>query len=248
MPVTRVLAALAMWVLLSSPSTAQQAVRVGVATVGAPFSFHDDSTNTDQGLMVDLINEIGKTGSLKVQLQPVVFSSLVSSLTNGKVDIIVGTLAVTAERKGEMSFSHTVYTDSDALILPKADPAKYTSYDDLKGKVLGLQKGVVLLQALHTDLFPKIRIYDGGPDVMRALAAGEVDVGVANRSIAGYLLKKGDFPTLQLASSFKPTTFGDIAFGLRKGDPGLLNTVDAALAKIEAAGTLNAVLEKWGVR
>jgi ABC-type amino acid transport substrate-binding protein len=148
----------------------------------------------------------------------------------------------------QIGYSQTVYTDYDALIVTKSDSTQYATYDDLKGKVLGLQKGIVPLTSLHTDLYPKIRIYDGGPDVMRALVAGDIDVAVANRSIVGYQLKIGAFPTLQLVPSFKPTTFGDIAFGLRKDDARLTGIVDDALSKVRAAGTLQTILEKWGVQ
>ena len=249
MPIARVLVALAVCALFSSPAPAQQqTVRAAVATIGAPFSFHDDATNSDQGLMVDLINEIAKTADFKLQLQPTAFASLMQSLTDGKADILVATLGVTPDRKATIAFSQTVFTDSDALFVPRSDATKYASYDDLKGKILGLQKGIVPLKNLHTELYPKIRIYDGGPDVLRALVAGEIEVGVVNRSVGGYQLKIGAFPTLQLVPTFKPTTFGDIAFGLRKDNPRLLSTVDGALAKIQAAGTLNAILAKWGVQ
>ena len=247
MAIARFLAALALCALVTTGASAQQATRVGVASIGAPFSFHDDATNTDQGVMVDVINEIGKTAGLKLQFQSVDVASLTTALTSSKIDLIAATLPVNPQRK-DIAFSQKVYTDSDALITPKSDAGTYATYDDLKGKILGLQKGVVPLQSLHTDLYKRIRIYDGGPDVMRALVAGEVDVGVTNRSIAGYLLKTGTFPTLQLVPTFKPTTFGDIAFGLRKDDSRLLTTVDGALASMRAAGTLNPILEKWGVQ
>jgi ABC-type amino acid transport substrate-binding protein len=239
---------IALWAIASSPASAQQTVRVGVATIGAPFSFHDDATNRDQGLMVDLINEIGKTANLKLQLQPTTFASILQALITSKIDVIAATLPVIPQLKMQIGYSQTVYTDFDALIVAKSDSTQYATYDDLKGKVLGLQKGIVPLTNLHTDLYPKIRIYDGGPDVMRALVAGDVDVGVANRSIAGYQLMIGAFPTLQLVPSFKPTTFGDIAFGLRKDDARLTGIVDDALGKVRAAGTLKTILEKWGVQ
>ena len=243
-----VVIAVALGLLASAPASAQQTVRIAIATPGAPFSFHDDAANMDKGLMVDVINEVAKTAGLKLQPQSVVFASLIQTLLMGKADLIVGTLAITPTRKAQMAFSRTVYTDSDALIVPQADTASYATYDDLKGKVLGLQNGVVPLTSLHTDLYPKIRIYDGGPDVMRALVAGEIEVGVANRSISGYQLQIGAFPTLRLVPSFKPTTFGDVAFGIRKENAALVSTVDTALAKIEADGTLAAIFKKWGVQ
>ena len=82
---------------------------------------------------------------------------------------------------------------------------------------------------------------------MRGLVAGDVQAAVANRSIAGCMLKTGSFPTLHLVPSFKPTTFGDVAFGLRKDETALFGTVNDAFAKIQADGTLDTILNKWAV-
>jgi polar amino acid transport system substrate-binding protein len=248
MLITRLLAAFAIWAVLAVQSDAQQTVRVGVAATGAPYSFHDDATNTDQGFMVDVINEVAKRANLKLQFQSMAFDTLIPSLTNNRIDLIVATLGISDARKMQIAFSQKVYSDSDALLVPQSDASKYGTYDDLNGKILGLQKGVVPLTSLHTDKYAKIRIYDGGPDVMRALVAGDVQVAVVNRSIAGYLLKTGGFPTLQIVPSFKPTTFGDVAFGLRKDETSLLGMVNDALAKIKADGTLDAILVKWAVQ
>jgi len=245
--ITRLLVALALWAFASTASNAQQTVRAGVAITGAPFSFHDDATNIDQGLMVDLIKEVSKTAGFRLELQPMAFSALIPALTNNRVDVLVGTLGITPERSAQISFSQKVYTDSDALIVPKGDSTGYTNYADLKGKILGLQKGVVALTSLRTDLYPRIRVYDGGPDLLQALTAGDVEVGIANRSIAGYLLKAGAFPTLQLVPTFKPTVSIDVAFGMKK-DPALLKTIDGALATLQATGVLNTILVKWGVQ
>ena len=46
--------------LTAVSASAQQVLKVGSTPTGAPFTFLDTKTNTIQGLMVDLITEIGK--------------------------------------------------------------------------------------------------------------------------------------------------------------------------------------------
>jgi polar amino acid transport system substrate-binding protein len=243
----RFLVALAIFAAPAAIAEAQTSLKAGVADIGAPFSFHDPVSNSDRGLMVDVLQQVSKLEGTSPQLQSMPFTFLIQSLAQGKIDVAVGTLAVTQTNQAQIDFSQKVFTDSDALIVPLTDTAKYTTYDDLKGKILGLQQGVVPLESLHTDLYPKVRIYGGGQDLISALAAGQVDVAIANRSIAGYLLKMGLFPTLQLVTTFKPTTFGDIAFGVKKGNAPLVAKLNDGLTQLKANGGLDTILKTWGV-
>ena len=42
------------------PASAQQVLKVGSTPTGVPFTFLDTKTNSIQGIMVDLITEIGR--------------------------------------------------------------------------------------------------------------------------------------------------------------------------------------------
>ena len=65
----------------TSGVSAQQVLKVGSTPTGAPFTFLDTKTTTIQGLMVDLITEIGKDAGFSVAVEPMQFSTLVASLT-----------------------------------------------------------------------------------------------------------------------------------------------------------------------
>ena len=61
--------------------------------------------NTIQGLMVDLITEIGKDAGFSVQVEPMQFSTLVASLTSSKIDIISAAMLATAARREVIDLS-----------------------------------------------------------------------------------------------------------------------------------------------
>src|SRR5215475_16146831 len=63
-------------------------LRVGSTPTGIPFTFLDTKTNTIEGVMVDLIKEIGKDAGFKVEIEGMQFSTLIPSLTANKIDII----------------------------------------------------------------------------------------------------------------------------------------------------------------
>jgi ABC-type amino acid transport substrate-binding protein len=101
-------AAMAAFVLAAAvPASAQQVLKVGSTPTGVPFTFLDTKTNSIQGIMVDLITEIGKDAGFKVQIEPMQFSTLIASLTSNKIDIISAAMFVTPARKEVIDFSDT---------------------------------------------------------------------------------------------------------------------------------------------
>ena len=49
---------------------AQQILRVGTNETGSPWSFHDAASNSERGIAVDLVTEIGKDAAYSIQLVP----------------------------------------------------------------------------------------------------------------------------------------------------------------------------------
>src|SRR3982074_2004473 len=92
------------------PGSAQQALKVGSTAPGVPFTFLDTKTNSIQGVMVDLIPEIGKDAGFQVQIEPMQFSALIPSLTSHKIDIISAAMFATSARKEVIDFSDAFYT------------------------------------------------------------------------------------------------------------------------------------------
>ena len=81
------------------------------------FTFLDTKTNSIQGVMVDIITEVGKDAGFQVQIEPMQFSTLVPSLTSNKIDIISAAMFATAARKEvmveEFSTAHRITAAAD---------------------------------------------------------------------------------------------------------------------------------------
>src|ERR1700694_3758268 len=119
-----------------APAQAQTVLRVGSTPTGIPFTFLDTKTNTIQGVMVDLVTEVGKDAGFQVQVEPMQFSTLIPSLTSTKIDIISAAMFATAARKEVIDFSDPVYTYGEGLMVPKTDTKHYATPEDLKGEVV----------------------------------------------------------------------------------------------------------------
>src|SRR3954447_23935821 len=183
MPLKRIVQAAVAAIAISvvAQASAQQVLKVGSTPTGIPFTFLDTKTNSIQGIMVDLITEIGKDAGFQVQIEPMQFSALVPSLTSSKIDIISAAMFATAARKEVIDFSDAVYTYGEGLVVPKANAKNYASQDDLKGETVGAQVGTAFVDALKkTGLFSEVKVYDTIPDILRDVNAGRLKAGFAD--------------------------------------------------------------------
>src|SRR5580700_3478269 len=232
----------------AAPCSAQQVLKVGSTPTGVPFTFLDTKSNSIQGVMVDLVTEIGKDAGFAVQIEPMQFSTLIPSLTSNKIDIISAAMFATAARKEVIDFSDPVYTYGEGLIVPKTDTKAYAGPEDLKGEVVGAQVGTAFVDALKkTGLFSEVKVYDTIPDILRDVNTGRLKAGYADYPILAHNLKQGSFPEVRLVESYKPATVGTVAIGVRKGDQELKAKINASLAKLKENGTVAKILDKWGL-
>jgi len=242
-------ATLALAVAAAAPGSAQQVLKVGSTPTGVPFTFLDTKINSIQGVMVDLITEIGNDAGFQVQIEPMQFSTLIASLTSNKIDIISAAMFATAARKEVIDFSDPVYTYGEGLLVPKTDKKDYTAPEDLKGEVVGAQVGTAFVDALKkTGLFGEVKVYDTIPDILRDVNTGRLKAGFADYPILAYNLKQGGFAEVRLVESYKPTIVGTVGIGVRKGDLDLLKKINASLATLKANGTVDKILDKWGLK
>lgn len=235
-------------VLGAVAAQAQTVYKVGSTPTGIPFTFLDTKTNSIQGMMVDVIEEIGKEAGFTVEIQPLQFSALIPSLTSGKIDIISAAMTGSPERAKVVDFSNDVYTYGEGLVVRSTDATNYVSFEEMKGKKAGAQIGTRYIDALkNSGAFADVISYDTLPDVMRDVANGRIDAGVGDYPILAYHISQGRFPQLRLVKSYKPAVAGPINIAVKQGNTELLGQINTSLAKMKADGRLAAILQKWGL-
>jgi polar amino acid transport system substrate-binding protein len=232
----------------ATPAAAQAVLKVGSTPTGMPFTFLDTKTGQIDGMMVDLIKAVGAAADFKVEIEGMQFSTLVASLTSGKIDLISAAMYISPARKEVIDFSDPIYTYGEGLIVPASDKKEYKEFADLKGYTVGAQIGTVYVEPLQkTGLFPEVKLYKTTPDLLSDVNAGRIQAGFADGPIMAYTLKQGLFPNIRLVKSYKAVVTGSIGIGVRKSDGELLKKVNAGLAKVKADGTLDKILAKWGL-
>ncbi len=225
-----------------------ESLRVGATAGGIPFTFLDLKTNTIQGMMIDIVTEVGKRAGFQVQVQPMAFSSLVSALTSNKVDLLSAALTITPAHEQIILFSDPIYAYGEALIVPKSDGKTYKSLNDLKGMVIGAQIGTTYLDALKkADVAKEIKSYDATADLMRDLNSGRIQAAISDAPVVSYYLKEGLYADTKIVPTYQPSMVGSLGIGLRKDETDVKRRIDAALKTMVADGTMQKILSKWGL-
>jgi polar amino acid transport system substrate-binding protein len=233
--------------MASAPSQAQQTLKVGTNSNGAPWSFHDTRSNTEQGISVELITAIAKDAGFQIELIPMTLAELIPALNTKKTDIIAANLLISPERKALIDFSDPIAPGGDGLAVLKSDTKTYKTLDDLKGLTVGSQTGSPYGAVVQkSGLFPELKLYPDGQTALRAVTSGEIKAGVVGANLAAYEIKLGNFPAVHLVKSWQPLFSSDDAFGVRKTDGDLMKKVNTSLAKLKANGTLKTILTKYG--
>ena len=186
------------------------------------------------GFDVDAINWIAQQYGFKVEHQPMEWSGIVTSLKDGKIDMIASGLSVTAERAGQINFSLKYWTIKQ-VILAKAD-FKPSAEEALKtGLKIGVQSGTSDAKAMADTNGQGGRKYELVEYASPALAAqdvanGRIDAAVMNDAPAAEAVNKLGLKII--GSAGIPDE--DFAVGVNKKDDNTLKLINAGLTKLMA--------------
>lgn len=211
-----------------------------------PMGFRDEN-NEIVGFDIDMAKAVAEYLGVEVQLKPVIWDTVILSLTSGEIDCIWNGMSVTPTRLEQIDVS-SPYVNSDQIIVTLAGSALKTKAD-LAGKTVGTQMGSSTLTALDSDPATRdsfkdtLRQYSTFTEAMMDLENGRLDAVVID-SIAFY----GDF-NVKAPGSFAvmEENFGteDMAIGVRKEDNAWTDKLNEAMDALKANGKAAEISTKW---
>ncbi|EGS29836.1 ABC transporter, substrate-binding protein, family 3 [Peptoniphilus sp. oral taxon 375 str. F0436] len=93
------------------------------------------------GADIALAQAIADELGVELVVQDMQFNAIIPSLKSGEVDIGLAGIVDNEERREVVDFSESYFAGDQGLLVRKADAAKYTSKDSLKGAKLAAQIG-----------------------------------------------------------------------------------------------------------
>lgn len=234
--------------LAFTASFAAADVKIGIAAEPYPPFAEKAADGSWQGWEIEIVTALCAAMEEECEIVPVAWDGIIPALLSEKIDVITASMSITEERQKTIDFSDKYYNTPAVLVAAKSmdvsgDPAS------LKGKYVGVQ--VSTTHANYVDAHfadsADVKSYSTFDEQNQDLAAGRIDAAV------GDSLAFQDFLTSPAGADFEikaelndEAIFGPgVGGGLRKTDTELREKMNAAIEKIRADGTYEAISKKY---
>ncbi|MGA3702152.1 transporter substrate-binding domain-containing protein [Ralstonia nicotianae] len=216
-------------------------IRVAIPNDFPPFG----SLGADlklQGYDIDMANLVAKELGVKVELVPVTSTNRIPFLTTGKVDVVISSLGKNAERAKVIDFTQAYAPFPKSVYGPKDVPIKTPA--DLAGKTIGVTRGSTEDLAL-TAVAPAsatIKRYEDNNATAQSYLIGQVQLVTLGNIVANAVNERTRLRQLDVKFPVEDTP---CYVGVAKGEPALLEKVNAAITKLKSDGRLNDLSQRW---
>ncbi|WP_349962175.1 ABC transporter substrate-binding protein [Rhizobium sp. ZPR3] len=207
-----------------------------------PFSSPDPKTREMVGFDVDLCRAIANELGVKAEIKPISVEARVPEVKLGRVDITVANLAYTLSRAEQIQFSDPYYIAKEMLIVPADDAGKTKA--DFEGKRLASTKGSTSELAIKLNKSDPLTFQDTGSAYL-AVQQGKARGLVANTMTTTLLVNESKTKGKQMRMIDDPMLLEPVGIGMQKDQPALTAKINEILHKLDSAGEINKIWEKW---
>jgi arginine/ornithine transport system substrate-binding protein len=242
--------ALALSVLSMSAFADGKPLKIGIEAAYPPFA-----SKAPDGSIVGFDYDIGNAlcAEMKVKCtwveQP--FDGLIPALKVRKIDAILSSMSITDERKQSVDFTNKYYNTPARLVMKQGTTVS-DSMAELKGKVIGVQRGSIHERFATEVLVPlgvEVKPYSSQNEIYLDVSAGRLDGTLADATLLqdGFLDTDAGKGYAFTGPAFTDAKyFGDgIGIAVRKGDQADLDRLNAAITAIRANGTYKKIQDKY---
>lgn len=185
---------------------------------------------------------------VKLKVQDMVFSELITSLAEGKCDIAIAGMKETEERAKTIDFSNVYITDEQCMIIRKEDADLYTNLEDFTGKRIGVEMGRSSEELAKTEI-PEVNLNSLSKiaDLFMELKNGKID-GIVTSRVVGrqYVVSNDDLATcdtVKFNNSEKK-----LSCGIAKGNEDLVELVNEVIKKCQDDGSFEAWIDEYSAQ
>ena len=190
------------------------------------------------GIEVDILKLICEELDVELELQNVLFDSVLPGVKSGKYDCGMSGISVTPKRQKSVLFTDA-YCLAAQCIVVKAD-STITSKADLEGKTIVVQSGTTAEEYCLAQNYT-VESLESNPDAKTSLTSGRVDAWVVDDLTAAEMCKGDD--TVKILDEAMTTE--PYAFAFAFGSEDLVEEINKILADLMADGTIKAIFDKY---
>jgi ABC-type amino acid transport substrate-binding protein len=197
------------------------------------------------GVEADFAKALGEALGRPVEFVEVDWENQIPALMDGRTDIIMSDMSMTTARELRISFAKPYLLVGQIALVRREDANRYAiGFPATPPGTVGVIKattGDFLVQ----QEFPttKRKQYKSGEEAATALKKGRIDLFISDAPTIWWLA--GVHEVDGLVAVPIQLTQEKLAWGVRRSDADLLNSVNAALTSMQASGRANQIIKQW---
>ena len=221
----------------------------------APQEFIDDTqTGMERfvGADMELARLIADRMGVELEIVPLEFSDVLSSVAGGTYDLAVSALSFTSGRAAVLEMSKGYYYSneqaSSGLLIREENAGDIRTVDDLSQRDIVAQSGSLqeTIAAENIFYYRKFRRLPSASDVYDAVMSGKADAGVVDIGIARVYIEShpdcGLMVVPDVVFALQPQYTGD-RIAARKGEIELIYFINGVIDEVLASGQYEAWFE-----
>ena len=218
-------------------------LKVGVTPVFPPIIYKEGGKVT--GVEADFARALGEALGRPVQFVEVSWEDQIPALVDGRTDIIMSSMSVTRARELRIAFAKPYLVIGQMALVRREEAYIYAlGFPSRPPGTLGALKattGDFLVQ----QEFPgnKRKEYKTGEDAAKALLKKRVDLFICDSPTIWWLAGLHEADGLVAVPIF--LTQEQLAWGVRRSDTDLMQSVNSALDKLQQSGRANEIIKHW---
>lgn len=227
----------------SPDSSDDQVYIVGVDNTYPPFEFTVDGELV--GIDVDLINAIAEDQGFEIEIEQMDFSGIIPSMQAKELDIGMGGMSITDERKKTVDFSEPYFEAGISLVVGE-NTEDINGLEDLNGKMVVVKNGTVgaAFAEEHQDEydFEIVQVNDSA-SMFQEVINGTADALMEDFPVISYAIAEGELALKIVGDRLSGDHYG---ISVLKGEHAdLLEKINDGLANLKEDGTYDEIIDKY---
>ncbi|MCR5249739.1 MAG: transporter substrate-binding domain-containing protein [Lachnospiraceae bacterium] len=223
----------------------------GVLSVGCevgypPFEDFAEDGTTPIGYDIDIITAVADKLGLKVNIINTAWDGIFAGI-GVNYDVTCSAVTITPERMETMIFSTPYISNYQAVVLLAGDEKNITSFNDLDGMSIALQKETtsdILMSDYKSTGSIDVQIVanEKVTSCFTQLQNGEVDAVVVDSTVADGYINGSDVFRIAYKDTSEPEQFG---IAMSPENTGLQTAINQALKELEEEGFIQQTYDYW---
>ena len=214
-----------------------------------PLQFIDPSSGDAVGWEYDAMAEIAERINVTIVYENISWDAMIASVSEGQFDLGMTGITIRDDRKEQVDFSDK-YMTSEMVMMVRGDETRFSNSKEFAGDddlLMAAQPGTTPFYVGVYDVLdgdeqnPRIKLFETFGAGVQALRTGDVDLVLTDGTAGNGYVDASDGGLKIVGEKLGTEDFG---FIFPKGSD-LVAPINAAIASMEADGTIEALNKKW---